>query len=137
MFQRTLRRNLLLGCTAGLLLLPGAVSFGQARAERGVHPRDAAEIVRHVQEGHIALREAVAIAEKHTSGQALEARARLTAKGSSEGKPDSYRSHLEPRQLIYEVTCFDKGKILVVQIDAQTRKVSEVKPIRTSPAAKP
>ncbi len=138
MYTTNLRRGLLLGCTVGLLLLPGGAVFGQSRADQAKALVDAPEVVRLIEEGRIGLRDAIAVAEKHTSGHALTARAMMVVQGSPEGKADSYRSNMSPRRLVYQVECFDKGKLLAVRVDAETRQVSEVKPMAPAQrAAKP
>lgn len=138
MYTRNVRRSLLLGCTVGLLLLPGGTVFGQAREEKARAMVDGPEVVRLIEEGRIGLRDAIAVAEKHTSGHALTARAMMVVQGSPEGKADSYQSNQTPRRLVYLVECFDKGKLLAVRVDAETRQVSEVKPLTpTERPAKP
>lgn len=105
--------------------------LAQSRGE--VSERDAGrhrEVARLIESGQCALAEAIALAEKHTSGRAIESSAEvmpISAGGGSAGQPQPDAAHSgaggATSRVVHTLTCVAGEKVVSVRVDGLNKKV--------------
>lgn len=127
MTRATRNASLAVVAIAGMaLLLP-------ALAQRAAEPSTpdvghAKEIVKLIGQGQLNLAGATAIAEKHIEGTALGAKCEIRGDQSDPKSREPHARHADGQQpsgprLIYNVTCFAKDKVQMLQVDGLTKEV--------------
>lgn len=109
------------------IVLPVAAQRAGGRESDDVN--HAKEIVALIKQGQLALTDATEIAEKHIKGNALSATCEVRSSGSSargtekRGHPSAAERQPAGKRLVYDITCFAKEKVHVVQVDGLSREV--------------
>lgn len=131
-------------------LVPLAMCMPALAQRAGGSPdnvNQAKAIVALIEQGQLNLADATKLAEQHVKGNALSATCEIKPGAAMPGadKPGADKKE-HPRgpsardgqptgqHLIYQITCFAKDKVEVVQVDGRTRKVIEPASKRKSPA---
>lgn len=126
----------------GLLALALAGSVGVGREDRSDEPdriAEAQKCARLIQQGQLALKDAITIAEQHLKSTAIDGEVevrtavekpktpeRSEKPGRKPGEPQSAGAQPAGDRLMYEITCVSGEKVHRVRIDGLEKKITNV-----------